>query len=385
MELTVSPAAPNRPPSITSTPRTNTRLGKTYFYQVEAKDPDGNPLTYTLLNPPSGMAFATPASTPAGMTFQEGLISWTPGVSQQGTYPITVRISDSLGGIATQTFNLTADNIASNRQPSIDSTPAEQITNLAKLYQYNLAGSDADGDRLLWSLDKAPSGMIVDPQSGSLRWQPSAEQIGEHTISVRTIDGNGGYAVQEFTLAVRGINTPPTVVSTPPSKAAVNQVYAYTVVATDLENDPLTFSLSKYPVGMAIDSNGVIQWMPNATQIGLHSVEVAVTDKQGAIATQTFTVNAGNTAINLPPAITSTPVFTASPERAYSYKVQATDADGTISQYQLLQSPTGMTINSATGVVTWNNPTAGNHQIVVGAVDNSGTGAAQGFELISQG
>ncbi|MBE9135526.1 hypothetical protein IQ245_27820, partial [Tychonema sp. LEGE 07196] len=43
-----------------------------------------------------------------------------------------------------------------------------------------------------------------------------------------------------------------------------------------------------------------------------------------------------------------------------------------------------MTINSATGVVTWNNPTAGNHQIVVGAVDNLGTGAAQGFTLTAR-
>lgn len=330
------------------------------------------------------MAFATPASTPAGMTFSEGLISWTPGVSQQGTYPITVRVSDSLGGIATQTFNLIADNIANNRAPSIDSTPAEQITNLAKLYQYNLTGSDADGDRLLWSLDQAPSGMIVDPLSGSLRWQPNAEQVGEHTISVRVIDGNGGYAVQEFSLVVRGINTPPTIVSNPPTRAATGQVYTYAVAASDLENDPLTFSLVSHPAGMKIDSNGQIQWTANSTQIGQHSVEVAVTDKQGAIATQTFTVTAGTTAINLPPAITSTPVFTASPGRPYSYQVTATDADGTISQYQLLQSPTGMTINSATGVVTWNNPTAGNHQVVVGAVDNSGTGAAQGFELIAR-
>ncbi|MBE9122168.1 putative Ig domain-containing protein [Tychonema sp. LEGE 07199] len=70
--------------------------------------------------------------------------------------------------------------------------------------------------------------------------------------------------------------------------------------------------MSKYPAGMAIDSNGRIQWTPNATSIGQHSVEVAVTDKQGAIATQTFTVTAGTTAINLPPAITSTPAFTAS-------------------------------------------------------------------------
>jgi RHS repeat-associated protein len=383
LSLVVTPPAPNRAPAITSTPRTNTRLDKTYFYQVEATDPDGNPLTYSLINPPAGMAFATPATTPAGQTFSEGLITWTPGVSQQGTHPITVRVSDSRGGFATQTFNLTADNIAGNRPPSIDSTP-EQLTNLGRLYEYNLTGSDADGDRLLWSLDRAPAGAILDPQSGALRWQPTAEQIGEHTISIRTIDGNGGFAVQEFTLIVRGINTPPAIVSQPPTKAATGQTYSYAVAAKDLENDPLTFSLVNHPAGMAIDSNGVIQWTPNTSQLGQHSVEVAVTDKQGAIATQTFTVTAGTDAINLPPTITSTPAFTASPGRPYSYQVTATDADGTIAQYQLLQSPGGMTINSNTGVITWNNPTAGNHQVVVGALDNSGTGAAQGFTLIAR-
>jgi large repetitive protein len=187
-----------------------------------------------------------------------------------------------------------------------------------------------------------------------------------------------------FPLDVRGINTPPAIVSQPPTKAAAGQVYTYAIAASDLENDPLTFGLVNHPAGMAVDSNGRIQWTPTTNQVGQHSVEVAVTDKQGAVATQTFTVIAGTDAINLPPSITSTPAFTASPGRPYTYQVTATDADGTISQYQLLQSPPGMTINSATGAITWNNPTAGNHQVVVGAVDNSGTGAAQGFTLIAR-
>jgi hypothetical protein len=42
--------------------------------------------------------------------------------------------------------------------------------------------------------------------------------------------------------------------------------------------------------------------------------------------------------------------------------------------YQLLKAPAGMAINAATGLLTWDNPTAGNHQIAVGAVDTGGLG-----------
>ncbi|MCU0547149.1 MAG: Ig domain-containing protein [Oscillatoriaceae cyanobacterium Prado104] len=52
----------------------------------------------------------------------------------------------------------------------------------------------------------------------------------------------------------------------------------------------------------------------------------------------------------------SIPVFTASTLQPYSYQVTATNASGTISQYQLLQSPPGMIINLATGAISGNDP-----------------------------
>jgi YD repeat-containing protein len=64
--------------------------------------------------------------------------------------------------------------------------------------------------------------------------------------------------------------------------------------------------------------------------------------------------------------------------------VQATDPDGNTLTYQLLKAPAGMAINAATGLLTWDNPTAGNHQIAVGAVDAGGLGAAQGFTLTAR-
>ncbi|MEC4811704.1 MAG: putative Ig domain-containing protein [Scytonema sp. PMC 1069.18] len=364
----------NRAPEITSTPRTTTRLGNSYLYEIEATDPDGDALSYSLL------------SKPEGMTISDGAIVWTPTPDQFGNNSVVLRVSDSQAVIE-QSFTINVSNIAMNRAPSITSTP-NTLTNLEKEYQYNLSGSDPDGDLLLWSLSAAPSGMVIDARSGALRWNPTSTQIGEHTVAVQLTDALGGYTTQEFTLEVTGINAPPTIVSNPVTRAALNQPYSYTVVASDPENDALTFNLGKTPSGMTIDDNGAIQWTPQGTQVGSHSVEVFVTDALGATSTQTYTIVVSETAINNAPVITSTPVFVASVGSAYNYQVVATDSDaGDRLTYQLLSAPadvTGITIDATTGLLTWNNPVAGNYRIVVGAVDDGGLGAAQSFNLTAR-
>ena len=360
------PSAANDNPIITSAPRLNTGLSRPYFYNVQAQDANGDPLTYTL------------ATAPVGMTVDEkGRIFWQPNSAQFGSNPVKIVVSDGRSGVAEQEFAIGVSSYSVNQPPSIESEPFE-VAIAQQPYQYNPIATDPDGDPLFWSLDAAPVGMLIDPETGKLRWQPSLEQVGSHEVAVRVMDSSGTYVGQAFTLNVRGVNVSPGIISTPPTLAAANKAYNYQVLARDAENDPLTFSLVSPPNGMTIDpQTGLIQWTPGESQVGVQNVGVLVSDSSGGTASQQYALAISETAIDLPPAITSTPVFTASPGRPYSYQVTAADADGTISQYQLLQSPTGMTINSANGVVTWNNPTAGNHQIVVGAVDNSGTGAAK--------
>jgi hypothetical protein len=53
--LTVSSTSTNHPPTITSIPRTTIAIGQMYWYQVQASDPDFDPLTYSLPTKPSGM------------------------------------------------------------------------------------------------------------------------------------------------------------------------------------------------------------------------------------------------------------------------------------------------------------------------------------------
>nr|WP_228057013.1 putative Ig domain-containing protein [Tychonema sp. LEGE 07203] len=371
--LRVIEAIPNRPPDITSDPRTSARTGSGYFYKLAVTDPDGNPISFTLVSKPAGMTVDS-----------EGLVAWTPTAAQTGPQTVSVSVSDGQGGTDTQSWTVNVSNSTANRLPSITSVP-DTVTNLEKVYRYQLTGTDPDGDYLLWSLDSAPNGMVIDTKTGGLSWQPTSEQIGEHTVAVRVTDSLGSYTGQEFSLKVTGINTPPAIVSIPVTIAGVNGTYKYQVFGTDPENDTLRYSLGTKPDGMKIDARtGLIEWTPGANFVGSHTVEVLATDTQGGVGNQKFAVSVGTAAINLPPTVVSTPVFAASLGSQYSYPVQATDPESGSLTYQLLKAPMGMAINAATGLLTWDNPTAGNHQIVVGAADAGGLGAAQGFTLTAR-
>ncbi|MBA7542533.1 hypothetical protein ES705_34856 [subsurface metagenome] len=88
----------NEAPIITSDPITTATVGVLYTYDVEATDPDGDKLTYSLTVMPSGMII-TPAT---------GLIVWTPPA--EGDYDVTVKVSDGDLDI-TQPFVITVSEL----------------------------------------------------------------------------------------------------------------------------------------------------------------------------------------------------------------------------------------------------------------------------------
>jgi hypothetical protein len=71
--------------------------------------------------------------------------------------------------------------------------------------------------------------------------------------------------------------------------AATGALYVYNVVATDPDNDSITFSLDGPPAGMAIGNiSGNIAWTPSAA--GNYSIAVVATDAHGASDVQRFTL-----------------------------------------------------------------------------------------------
>ena len=74
---------------------------------------------------------------------------------------------------------------------------------------------------------------------------------------------------------------------------------------------------------------------------------------------------------NSSPVIESDPVTTAKEGAAYTYDVEATDPNGDTLTYSLTTSPTGMTINSNTGVISWTPTAAGSFDVTVEVSDDS--------------
>jgi hypothetical protein len=69
-------------------------------------------------------------------------------------------------------------------------------------FSCQMHGTDPDGDPLTWSLKAAPSGMTINPATGSVTWQVPPEFTGKPSFTVSASDSHGGQAVQTFNLSV---------------------------------------------------------------------------------------------------------------------------------------------------------------------------------------
>jgi hypothetical protein len=179
---------------------------------------------------------------------------------------------------------------------------------------------------------------------------------------------------------------PPDFTSTAPNPGTVTvgQVFTYDATANDPDGGvPLTFDLPVHPTGMAVDPQlGVVVWQPTPDQAGLSApVLLRVTDTQGSVALQAFTVNA--VAANTPPVITSMPVTAATLNVPYAYAVQAQDSDGDPLTYSLPTRPTGMSINTSTGVMSWTPSYSqyGTNPVTVQVSDGQGGTATQSYSV----
>ncbi len=370
--LPVVAASANRPPVISSTPRDTIGLGRTYLYAVQATDPDGDPITYSLTTAPAGMTISA-----------SGLVTWNPTQAQLGQNAVAISVNDGRGGVATQDVAITVSASVTSQPPSITSSPP-LFDVVGRPFSYNATAVDPQSDPLYWFLDTAPAGMSIDQALGTIRWTPVASQVGPQAVTVRVVDAEGGSDSQSFSVAIFAADIPPQIISTPPTDATVGSSYAYAVQTVDTLNNPLTFTLPTKPSGMTIDPvTGLILWTPTSGQAGPQNVSVLVADSLGGSTSQSFTVVASTSTSSLPPVITSTPSDRAIVGTGYSYAVTATDPSGATLTYSLLAPPAGMAIVAASGLVSWTPTTAqlGDQTVTVAAADPSGATASQRFVI----
>src|SRR5439155_26802393 len=110
----------NHPPIFISTAPPTTPATELYLYPSKAIDPDGDIVTYSLTQAPTGM------SVSAGT----GMIAWqTTSASAGNSYPVTVQASDGNGGLATQSFTVTVTSAPPSAPGTLEGTKYADLNN----------------------------------------------------------------------------------------------------------------------------------------------------------------------------------------------------------------------------------------------------------------
>jgi hypothetical protein len=158
---------------------------------------------------------------------ETGIITWTPTNDQVGASPVTANVIDGGGEKAQQSYTITVTNV--NDEPSITSIPVTTgATDNEYVYDVEAEDIDLRNDVLTFSLTTSPTGMEIDPATGLITWVPNEEQVGENAVAVVVEDGNGGTALQSFTINVD--STEPVVDEEKTEKEGVEELALYNIL-----------------------------------------------------------------------------------------------------------------------------------------------------------
>lgn len=126
-------SVPNRAPTISGTPPAQVMQGTAYTFTPTASDPDGNSLSFSIVNPPAWASF-NPAN---------GSLTGTPGAGDVGTASgIVISVSDGKGGSASlAAFSIAVQAVTTGSAlltwvPPNQNTDGSALTDLAKYKVY---------------------------------------------------------------------------------------------------------------------------------------------------------------------------------------------------------------------------------------------------------
>ncbi|UCE72956.1 MAG: BNR-4 repeat-containing protein [Methanomassiliicoccales archaeon] len=175
-----------------------------------------------------------------------------------------------------------------------DSAPQSAFEGIALVFTFT--ATDEDEDPLTWSKISGPDWLQIGPANGTIYGTPSSADIGSNTFKIEVSDGKDGKDNHTFTIEVdipSATNNPPVITNkdSAPDSAAVNSSLSFKFLATDDDNDPLTWSKISGPDWLQIGpANGTIYGTPSSDDYGDNEFTIQVIDGKGGEDSHTFTI-----------------------------------------------------------------------------------------------
>ena len=326
-------------------------------YTVSATDDDGDSLILTITGTGS-VDFSLNPTT--------GVVTLADALDYESTsvYYLTIRASDSNGGVATTSLNVTV--VDQNDSPQFLSTP--YTVNIGENHPVGttvikVVASDQDpSDSLTYSLSGTNNNHFsIGSSTGviSTAQELDRENINSYSLTVSVSDGSVT-VTEAISIGVDNANDPPTFSNAPFNVSVnenINSGNLLTVSATDDDGDAISFSI--YGVGsesFSVHSSSGVVSLAGALDyetVSGYTLTIWASDANGGVATTSLYVDVVNQ--NDDPTFLGTPYSSSVSEDAAVGStvlvLTASDQDGDSLTFTLIGS-SDFSIGSATGIIT---------------------------------
>jgi hypothetical protein len=229
----------------------------------------------------------------------DGTVTYTPTALWNGTASFGYTLSDGHGHSASSTVTVTVNPV---NQPPAVTDPGPQTNAEDAQVSLQLVATDPEQTNLLYDAYGLPPGLVMNAMTGRIWGWIDPRVHGSYTPIVTVDDLDGGVTTISFSWTVTHVNHPPHVFHQTWDTVSVQGQFSPDVVfaVNDIDNDPLTISVSGLPPGVTFDPL-TSEASGAATSSGTYAPVVTVSDGQGGTDTDTFfwIVLAQNSAIPL--------------------------------------------------------------------------------------
>lgn len=292
-----------------------------------ATDIDGGPLTYSIVVAPLHGTFIGTAPN----------LIYTPALNYNGADSFTFKANDGArdSNIATVTITVTPVNdlpISQNQSVSTAEDSALAIT---------LVATDVEGATLTYYVLGGPTHGVLSGTAPNLTYTPAADYNGVDSFTFMASDGTVNSNTATVSISVTPVNDAP-VAQNQSVSVLMNSTTAITLIATDVDNDPLTYLIVTPPgQGAVVLAGAVATYTPITGYLGSDTFTFKAND--GTLESNTATVNLTVKTDNNAPVAQNQSVETPE-DTAIGITLLATDAD-------ILDSLTFSVVQPAHGVV----------------------------------
>ncbi len=312
---------------------------------IGSSDPEGDDLTYTwVLNPPGGSSATLTNPTTATPSFVADVA---------GIYNASLTVSDgNLNDRDDVIVTATTVNL-----PPIADAGANQIAVTGDRVQLSgAASSDPDGDTLtyLWTLT-VPDGATAALDDANISTPSFIAGSAGSYVAVLVVSDGVAESSDSVTITVDVAN------SAPVANAGLEQsVDVGTLVqldgsaSRDPDDDPLNYA---WVLTVPDGSSAVLSSSTNATSsfnadlAGVYTASLVVDDGELSSAPDSVAITA--VAVNTPPSLAAIPDAVVTVDTSFNVTLVGSDEQSDVLTYSLDSAPAGMTVDPASGLVSW--------------------------------